>query len=242
MSVWDGLRSVRARMTTLAVLLVAVALTLGAVALAQTLERSLTRSGDNLARSRAQDFAALLVTGNLPGTLTNVAEDSVAQVVAADGSVLAASPNITGAGPISSFTPDGDSPVVRTMGAVPDDDETEEYRVWALRQPMQGGAATVYVGTSLESVTEVMETLRESLMVGIPILVAMLGVAMWVLVGRTLRPVEGIRSEVAAISHQELNRRVPVPPQRDEVSRLATTMNDMLARLETASARQRDFV
>ena len=242
MSAWDRLRSVRARMTTLAVVLVAAALTLGSVALVQTLEGSLTRSGDNLSRSRTQDLASLVATGNLPSVLTNVGDDSVAQVLAADGTVLAASPNIAGAGPISTFTPDGGSPVVRTMGAVPDDDEVEDYRVWALRQPTPDGDARVFVGTSLESVAEVTETLRESLLVGIPILVAMLGLAMWVLVGRTLRPVEDIRSEVAAISHQDLDRRVPVPPQRDEVSRLATTMNDMLARLETASARQRDFV
>ncbi len=65
---------------------------------------------------------------------------------------------------------------------------------------------------------------------------------MWVVVGRALHPVEGIRSEVAAISHRELDRRVPVPPTDDEVSRLAETMNSMLARLETAAEQQRDFV
>ena len=45
-----------------------------------------------------------------------------------------------------------------------------------------------------------------------------------------------------AITDDDLGRRVPVPPTRDEVARLAVTMNEMLDRLEDASRRQRDFV
>jgi signal transduction histidine kinase len=77
---------------------------------------------------------------------------------------------------------------------------------------------------------------------GLPLLVALLAWALWVVVGRALRPVEGIRSEVAAISHRELDRRVPVPDTDDEVSALAETMNTMLARLEAGAQQQRDFV
>jgi signal transduction histidine kinase len=64
----------------------------------------------------------------------------------------------------------------------------------------------------------------------------------WVLVGRTLRPVERIRAEVAEIGGSDLHRRVPVPAADDEVGRLATTMNDMLARVEEGQQRQRRFV
>ena len=71
---------------------------------------------------------------------------------------------------------------------------------------------------------------------------AALGVLTWVLVGRTLRPVERIRAEVAEIGGSDLHRRVPVPAADDEVGRLATTMNDMLARVEEGQQRQRRFV
>jgi signal transduction histidine kinase len=64
----------------------------------------------------------------------------------------------------------------------------------------------------------------------------------WFLVGRALRPVDAIRAEVEEISHTTMHRRVPVPASRDEVARLADTMNDMLDRLDQASARQRQFV
>src|SRR5262249_60810872 len=62
------------------------------------------------------------------------------------------------------------------------------------------------------------------------------------LVGRALRPVDSIRSEVEAISHGTLHRRVPVPRARDEIARLAGTMNEMLDRLDRSARRQREFV
>jgi signal transduction histidine kinase len=47
---------------------------------------------------------------------------------------------------------------------------------------------------------------------------------------------------VEAISVKELHRRVPDPPGRDEIARLASTMNSMLERLEKAAVRERRFV
>jgi signal transduction histidine kinase len=47
---------------------------------------------------------------------------------------------------------------------------------------------------------------------------------------------------VAALGDRDLDRRVPVPPGEDEVSRLARTMNDMLARLQQAQRTQRQLV
>jgi signal transduction histidine kinase len=51
-----------------------------------------------------------------------------------------------------------------------------------------------------------------------------------------------MRAEVEAISNRQLHRRVPHPPGKDEIARLAMTMNRMLARLEQGQARQRRFV
>ncbi len=69
-----------------------------------------------------------------------------------------------------------------------------------------------------------------------------MGVLAWYLAGRALRPVEAIRAEAASITHTTIHRRVPVPATHDEISRLASTMNEMLDRLEDASTRQRRFV
>src|SRR6478752_6111121 len=54
--------------------------------------------------------------------------------------------------------------------------------------------------------------------------------------------VEAIRAQVASMSEKDLAERVPVPVARDEVGRLAETMNGMIARLESAQKVQRRFV
>jgi signal transduction histidine kinase len=59
---------------------------------------------------------------------------------------------------------------------------------------------------------------------------------------RSLRSVDAIRARVAEISTSDLTERVPVPPGRDEISALAMTMNDMLARIESGHEAQRQFV
>ncbi|MFI1800866.1 sensor histidine kinase [Streptomyces sp. NPDC020379] len=70
---------------------------------------------------------------------------------------------------------------------------------------------------------------------------AVAGVA-WFAAGRVLRPVEAIRIQFAELSAGHLDRRVPVPRTRDEVARLAETMNSTLERLQSSVDRQRAFV
>jgi signal transduction histidine kinase len=235
-------RSVRARSTLLAVLAVTAVLVLASVLLVGTLSRSLTRAEDDQARARAAELAGLAASGDLPAVVTGISDDSLAQVVSGEGTVLAASANIAGRPAVSDFLPDGDRPAVRTMRGLPDDQEREDYRVWALRTMTPDGDAVVYVGPSLEASQETVARLTRSLLLGLPPLILLLALAIWYVVGRALRPVEAIRAEVATLSAHDLDRRVPVPATGDEVARLAATMNAMLARLQAADARQREFV
>ena len=57
-----------------------------------------------------------------------------------------------------------------------------------------------------------------------------------------MRLVHAIRSRVAEISTSDLTERVPVPEESDEISALAVTMNEMLARIEAGHSAQRRFV
>jgi signal transduction histidine kinase len=83
---------------------------------------------------------------------------------------------------------------------------------------------------------------RRLLTIGLPVLLLVVAFITWKVVGRSLSPVEAMRAEVDRISSSELQRRVPEPGGSDEISRLAATMNRMLARLEASQARQRRFV
>jgi signal transduction histidine kinase len=106
----------------------------------------------------------------------------------------------------------------------------------------EDGDRTVVVAAPTDDIDESVTTLVRTLAVAVPIATAVLGILVWVLVGRTLRPVEAIRAEVASIGGRDLHRRVPVAPTGDEIERLAVTMNRMLDRVEDSSARQAQFV
>jgi signal transduction histidine kinase len=98
------------------------------------------------------------------------------------------------------------------------------------------------VAANLDDIDESVGILTTSLLIGVPLVVVALALLVWWLVGRTLRPVDAIRSEVADIGGSDLDRRVPVPSGDDEIARLARTMNGMLDRLEESALRQQRFV
>ena len=104
------------------------------------------------------------------------------------------------------------------------------------------GDLTVIAAAPVDQVARNVDALTDRLAIGLPALVALVGVIAWVLVGRALRPVEAIRAEVEQITGSTMHRRVPEPRTGDEVGRLAQTMNTMLGRLEDAATRQRRFV
>ena len=67
--------------------------------------------------------------------------------------------------------------------------------------------------------------------------------AVWVLVGRALRPLSRLDKAAEDISRTgDPSRRLPLPPRADEVGRLAETLNAMLATLERTRENERRFV
>lgn len=104
------------------------------------------------------------------------------------------------------------------------------------------GQITLVSQRSLAEVDDTIGSITDALLIGFPALVLLVGLLAWYMAGRALRPVEAIRAEAASITHTTIHRRVPVPETRDEVAALASTMNEMLDRLEDASTRQRRFV
>ena len=236
----DGFRSVRLRITALASLVVGIVLVSAALGLLAVLDRELTQQSDAAMQARALELADVLAadpTAVEPGT---VDEEGLVQVVDDRGRVLAASDNLGDSGPVA--PPEGVAAdlQVSTITA-PDDDETERYRVWSIARDGPSGVVTVFVGTSLESVDEATRTLRGLLMSGIPLLLVLLAAGTWQVVGRALARVELVRREVDQIGEDDLTRRLDAGPP-DEVGRLVTTLNAMLARLEDGQRRQRDFV
>jgi signal transduction histidine kinase len=234
--------SVRARTTLAATLVVIAALFTGSVILVRTLEHSLTTASDQQTRIRLAELVDQAHSGTLPEVLRGVGDDSLVQIVDARGRVLGASANITRKPAIASLASTSTRPRVRTMRDLPDDQETEDYRIWSRRTSTPDGEVAIFLGPSLETVRQVIDRLIRILALGLPVLVLLLGLAIWATVGRALRPVERIRGEVAGFGPRSWERRVEVPATHDEVALLAITMNAMLDRLEDADRRQREFV
>ncbi|MGW0007656.1 sensor histidine kinase [Nocardia grenadensis] len=117
------------------------------------------------------------------------------------------------------------------------------YRVAALGSTAPDGRpVTVYAGASLDTADSAVADLRRAMLIGLPVLLAVVAAVTWLVTRWALRPVESIRSELAEIMHGDLSRRVPEPAARDEIARLAVTTNDTLAALEQSAERQRRFI
>jgi signal transduction histidine kinase len=236
----ERLSSVRFRTTAVATLVVAVALVVGAVAIVLLQRQSLLDGVERNIKARAGDVAALAHNGSLPQTLTAVKEDDLfTQVLDANGKVVSASGNLAGEPAITTRRPPRTGTDVFTLTVKP---LGTEFRVATQRAQVGSTSVAVYSGQVLTDVNDATRELVIALAAGLPILLALVATVTWAVVGRALRPVERIRKEVETISDNELLRRVPEPATSDEIARLARTMNAMLARLETASLRQRRFV
>lgn len=234
-------RSLRVRTTAIAAFVVACALFVGGFALVRTLDASMASQVHKTAELRAEDIARSIEAGATPATLTSSDQDEMfIQILDRDGRVVAATENIADhRGALVS----GDSDHRQTIPDPTDDDDDDDDFIIAIEHAHVGSDRyTVLVGQStdiIESSTELVVTL---LAAGVPVLVLLVAITTWLVVGRTLAPVEAIRREVDAISSEALDRRVPDPGTRDEIARLAITMNRMLERLEAAQRRQRRFV
>jgi signal transduction histidine kinase len=228
--------TVRARTTTLAVVIVGASLVVGGLAMRTFLGRSLTSTVREAAFLQARDAVDGVAEGEIerPIDVPNPATDFV-QVLDSRGEVFDYSANVAGRPPVVVLRPHE----VRKV-SVPFDEGP--FLAVALPASLGGESYTVISGKSLETVTEPVRVVTGLLLIGIPLLVLVGGLTTWRVVRRALMPVESIRAEVEGISTGDLDRRVPVPKSEDEIARLGRTMNAMLARLEESQQRQRRFV
>jgi two-component system OmpR family sensor kinase len=201
----------------------------------------LARSLDQSLRSRAQDLSALVSDGgSVEGTSGTLVEqgESYAQVVDADGRVTDAT---TPLGDVPLLTPDElararRAPLFTNRDTVPGLDEPS--RVLAV--PVEG--QVLVVGATAENRAETLDSLRTAFLVGGPIALLLASLGGFALASAALRPIEAMRRRAEEISASSIHERLPVPRSHDEVTRLAETLNEMLARIDDGLTRERRFV
>ncbi len=114
-----------------------------------------------------------------------------------------------------------------------------EWRVLVRSAPSRNGVAVL--ARSLEPRNESLDHLRHELLIFLPLALLAASLGGYGLAAGALRPVELLRRRAEAVTPGEPSK-LPVPPAGDEVSRLAQTLNEMLARLQAAVEHERRFV
>jgi signal transduction histidine kinase len=229
---------VRVRVTVAAVLAVACALGASAAVVEVTLQHDRHNVLVDTAAVQAQEVVALnqdlIPPIELPPTPS--LESGLIQVLH-NGDVIAASRLLHQKEPL--WVP-GD-PLIQ------DDPEAAfgaDRDIKTVAVPITVGTdrGTVVVVASLDQYDKSVRSIERLLEIGLPILLAVLGLICWLIVGGALRRIEALRREVAEVAGRPGDRRVADPLTNDEVGRLARTLNSMLDRLEASSARERRFV
>jgi signal transduction histidine kinase len=232
----------RARLTLIASLTLAVGLLAGSILLLHGFATSRLHAIDGSSRTVAANVANLAAAGALPPTLPVQAGQS-AQVLTASGAVLAVSPGTSHTLPLVpvqvAVTLASGGPHSRDVDQV---SATGVNRV--LVRSVRAGRLTQYVvvAESLQDERATLHSLRRFVAIAAPTLLLLVGVTLWVLLGRALGAVSGMGRSAEAITDPTGGLRLPLPDSQDEIRALAVTLNAMLERLAAAATRERQFV
>jgi signal transduction histidine kinase len=213
--------------TVVALLGAAIGSTIFVISLRQSLQESLAAS----AEQQAATVVAQLKRGTAPSSaVVGTIDDVTTQILDSSGTLVASDR----ARPIKPLrTTPGTSRGVHVRGL------HDAYVVVAKRTDT---GLLVVVGKSEEEVQSATATAVGLLLVAVPVGIALLAAVIWISVGRALRPVEGMRREATTITSEHLHRRLQVPTGKDEISFLASTLNEMLDRIDSAQRLQRQFI
>ncbi|MBJ7451235.1 MAG: HAMP domain-containing protein, partial [Blastococcus sp.] len=132
--------------------------------------------------------------------------------------------------------PDVDAATVAELrdGARPMDIDSDGHGQWRLASVELDRGYTLVVGTEQRGDEAAISRLvRIEIVVGLIVLTT-LGLAGYMLVRNSLRPLAEVERTAQAIAAGDLSQRVPVGDSRTEVGRLSTALNGMLARIESA--------
>jgi len=203
------------------------------------------RVGSALLASMDQSLRSQVLDASRPDRgrfdLDAAAGGGLAQVIRSDGHVLTSDP--PGLSPLLTAAEvqrvAGGERILRS-GPLPG--LHERWRVLAEPTTVRGSRAAVVVAKSFEARNETLDHLLDGLLLAGPLALALAAIAGYGLAAAALRPVEAMRVRAEAISASTPGARLPVPAARDEIARLAETLNEMLARLESALAHERRFV
>src|SRR5215510_3270976 len=119
----------------------------------------------------------------------------------------------------------------------------ELLRVVTVRAIDPDGTGTYFIRLGYSLITFQKARRRTLILLGgaIPLALLLGSYGGLLLANQALRPVDRMTRAAEQIAAGDLSERVPEPSQMDELGRLAATFNDMIARLQAAFERQKQF-
>lgn len=98
------------------------------------------------------------------------------------------------------------------------------------------------VAEPLSVIDDGLRDLRRNFFAGVPLILLLASAGGYFLARKSLAPIASMNSQTQRITAESLSRRLDVTSPRDELGRLATTINDLLERLESAFNQQQRFI
>ncbi len=234
--------AIATRSAVVSAVAVCVSLALATLILLALLYGSLVTSIDDVCGARATDIGAALRSAGpseLDGALLATGSPVTAiQIIAADGTIVAHSADA----PVVPMVPAARIGPNLAKGLMGPGASGPSLRICGEVADTAYGRYTVLVAVDSRSVNAAVKSAAVLLMVVAPLVLSETAFLSFMLVKRSLQSVDAIRARVAAISVSDLTGRVPVPDTRDEIAALASTMNEMLSRIEAGHTAQRRFV
>jgi signal transduction histidine kinase len=185
--------------------------------------------------TRLADIAARSSERQEPRGVPEASGDAMVQVYRTDGRLLASSRGLRGTRLLTADqlrrAARGRIRIGRTGSPVGD------IRVRAGRAAV--APLVVAVGEPLKRRDHSLDRLRELLFIIFPLALGLATYAGYQVAGAALGPVERMRARAEQVTERDTSERLPVPETHDEIEALGRTLNDLLARLDSALGRER---
>jgi two-component system, OmpR family, sensor kinase len=171
--------------------------------------------------------------------------EAFAQIVDVDGEVVSAAPRALLERRVltrSELAAARTHRITIERGAAPGD---QQSRLLAGPAGQKGLGLVVVVGTSLDEAIDAQQRLEQALVIGLPLLAAIVSVGAWFVAGAALKPVRDLvaeADEISAVAARGHRQRLSVPETGEELADLARHLNELIARIEAALEHERAFL
>lgn len=99
----------------------------------------------------------------------------------------------------------------------------------------------IVTAVSSENAEQLIASLRNHFFWSFPIILLILFLVMTFLADRSIKPIKQIISTSNNITSQNLDARIPLPEQKDELYELTTAINALLGRIHKSIDREKQF-